>query len=69
MPEHFLSLIDVVYIGKFDFFEEREVNAMFVDDALYISNEQDNGEDMLDDIVHEFAHAVEKRYGESFKKV
>lgn len=64
LPEHFLSLIDVVYIGKFDFFEEREVNAMFVDDALYISNEQDNGEDMLDDIVHEFAHAVEKRYGE-----
>ena len=64
LPDHFLNLIDVVYIGSFDFFEEREVNAMFMDDALYISNEQDNGEDMLDDIVHEFAHAVEKKYGE-----
>jgi len=64
VPKYFLELIDIVYIGQFDFFEEREINALFLDDALYISNEQDNDEDLLDDIIHELAHAVEKKYGD-----
>ena len=62
VPDHFLQLIDVVYIGEFDIFSERKVNAYFLDDALYISNDQDGGEDLIDDIIHEIGHAVEKRY-------
>ena len=38
------------------------MNAMYSDGALYISNVQDNNEDMKDDIVHEISHAVEERY-------
>ena len=64
IPDHFLELIDIVYVGQFDFFEEREINSLFADDTLYISDEQDNDEDLLDDIVHEIGHAVEKKYGE-----
>ncbi len=64
IPDHFLELIDIIYIGEFDFFKERKVNALFVEDALYISNEQDSNEDLKDDIVHEIGHAVEKKYGE-----
>jgi hypothetical protein len=62
-PGHILYLIDAVYIGDFDFFRERAINASYMDGALYISNHQDNEDDMLDDIVHEFAHACEKKYG------
>lgn len=62
LPEHFVNLVDVVYIGKFDFLKVKNFNAMYSDGALYISNEQDNNSDFKDDIVHEIAHAVEEKY-------
>ena len=64
LPEHFLNLIDIIYVGDFVFLRKRAVNAAYMDGAIYISNiEQDSEEDLLDDIVHEFAHAVEEKYG------
>ena len=36
----------------------------YKDGALYISNDQDDENDMVDDIVHEIAHACEEQYGE-----
>ncbi len=62
LPSNFANLIDVTYIGQFDFLDERDVNAIFVDGSLFISNIQDNDADLIDDIVHEIAHAVEDRY-------
>ena len=64
LPEHFLRLIDIVYIGEFEFLDKREINAMYADGALYISNVQDDESDLKDDIVHEIAHAVEEKYGQ-----
>jgi hypothetical protein len=64
IPEHFVYNVDVVYIGHFDFLEEREINALYKDGAIYISNEQDNEQDMIDDIIHEIAHAVEENFSE-----
>ena len=64
LPEHFLDLVDVIYVGDFDFLRKRSVNAAYMDSAIYISNiEQDNEADLIDDIIHEFAHAVEEKYG------
>ena len=64
LPEHFLRLVDVIYVGDFSFFKERNINAVYLDGALYISNEQDDNDDMKDDIVHEFAHALEEKYND-----
>lgn len=64
LPDHFIKLVDVVYVGDFSFFKERKINAMYLDGGLYISNDQDNNEDMKDDIVHEISHAVEDKYRE-----
>jgi len=64
LPDHFLNLVDVVYVGEFDFLKEREINAMYSDGALYISNIQDDAADLKDDVVHEISHAVEERYGQ-----
>ena len=47
----------------FEEFEDRDINAMFKDGAIYVSNEQDDVEDMVDDIVHEIAHSLETPYG------
>ena len=63
-PEHFLELIDVIYVGDFSFFKSRKINAMYSDGAMYLSNSQDNHDDIKDDIVHELAHAIEDKYGD-----
>jgi len=64
LPEEYLSLIDIVYIGKFKFLDDKNVNAMYADESLFISNVQDNENDLIDDVVHEIAHAVEEKYVE-----
>jgi len=63
LPDHFLRLIDIIYIGNFDFLNQRQVNAMYMDGAIYLSNVQDDIQDIEDDIIHEFAHAVEEKFG------
>jgi len=63
IPRRLVSNIDIVYVGQFKDFVEREVNALYKDGALYISNDQDDENDAIDDIVHEIAHAVEEKYG------
>ena len=62
LPDHLLGGIDIVYVGDFEVFKEKETNAVFQDGAIYVSNDQDSNQDMIDDIVHEIAHSVEERY-------
>ena len=50
IPNQVLDLIDVYYIGNFDFLNQRETNAAYMDGAIYLSNDQDNEKDLLDDI-------------------
>ena len=63
IPSHLFSEIDSVYVGLFDDFEKKETNAAYKDGAIYISNEQDDEQDLIDDIVHEVAHSLEAPYG------
>ena len=62
IPSLFFRGIDIIYIGQFDMFKEREINAVFQDGAIYVSNNQDSNQDLIDDIIHEIAHAVEEQY-------
>ena len=41
LPDHFLRLVDVIYVGDFDFLREKNVNAVFMENAIYITNDQD----------------------------
>ena len=63
LPEHLLSELEMIIIGWFDEFEDRNINAFYKDGALHISNIQDDEADMIDDIVHEIAHSLESPYG------
>ena len=63
LPDNILDTIDVIYVKHLDEFESRDVNALYKDGAIYVTNLQDDNQDMVDDIVHEFAHAVEEAYG------
>jgi uncharacterized protein YeaC (DUF1315 family) len=59
MPAAYFRYVDAVKIGTFPEMIDRELNAMYNDGVLYISNFQASEEDMYDDIIHEMAHAVE----------
>ena len=63
LPKHFTSEIEMIIVGWFKEFEERDINAFYKDGMLHVSNRQDDHEDMVDDIVHEIAHSVEEVYG------
>jgi len=63
VPQHLRSEVEMVIIGWFEEFEKRSINAFYKDGALYISNVQDDEEDMFDDVVHEIAHSIESTYG------
>jgi hypothetical protein len=62
IPFHITNEIDAFFVGNFKEFEEKQVNAMYRDGAIYVSNDQDNNADMVDDIIHELAHAAEHIY-------
>ncbi len=60
IPPHLTNEVDMVYVGQFKDFEDREINSMFKDASIFVTNEQDNDDDMIDDIVHEVAHSLEE---------
>jgi len=64
IPKVFFYDIDSIFIGQFKEFVERDVNAFYSDGAIFVTNHQDDEQDLLDDIVHEAAHAVERVFPE-----
>tara|TARA_R100000008_G_scaffold35346_1_gene20039 strand:+ start:566 stop:1258 length:693 start_codon:yes stop_codon:yes gene_type:complete len=64
IPFHLSREVDGMYIGQFKDWAEREVNSMFKDASIFVTNQQDDDEDMIDDIVHEFAHSIESPMGD-----
>jgi len=63
LPEHLLSELEMLVVGWFDEFEDRNINAFYKDGILHVSNEQDDAADMYDDIIHEISHSIEEVYG------
>jgi len=64
VPKKLFQGVDGVYVVHLPEFDERSINAIYKDDTLYVTNQQDNDKDMLDDIVHELAHSIEIQFRE-----
>ena len=62
IPSHLLSNIDVIYIGQFKHMIDREIQALYKDSSIFMSNHHVELEDMLDDFFHEIAHSTEEIY-------
>jgi len=62
IPRNFFVGIKKIQIEHLEEFDKREINALYKDGVLYVTNQQDNIEDLLDDIVHEVAHHVETKF-------
>ena len=64
IPPKFFQDLKGVEIGHQKVFDDRDANAIYKDGVFYITHEQDNAEDLIDDIIHEFAHHAEMLYPE-----
>ncbi len=60
VPFYLTQNIELIYVGKFPEMAEREINAFYENDAIYVTNEQDDEMDMIEDVIHEISHAVEQ---------
>ena len=63
IPSKFLSEVEMIIVGQLEEFEDRQINAMYKDGCLYITNEQDDADDLIDDIIHEISHSLEEPHG------
>ena len=59
VPSYMTRNVDVIYVGQFPEMKKRDINAYFDNDAIYVTNEQEDEMDMIEDIIHEISHAVE----------
>jgi hypothetical protein len=63
-PSHYFHSLQGIKIAHSEEFDEREVNAVYRDGTIHITNQQNNAQDIIDDIVHEFAHHMETIFPE-----
>jgi len=59
LPPHLLEEIEMIIFGWFEEFVDRNLSAFYDSGTVYVSNLQDDPENMLDDILHEVAHSLE----------
>jgi len=63
LPQHLTSEVEMVIVGHFDEFEENNFNAFYDSGTIFVTNIQDDEQDMADDLIHEFAHSLEEPHG------
>jgi len=64
IPSYLMSGIDIIYVGQFDFLKKREISALYDEGAIYITNVQEDEQDIIEDIIHEISHSLEERYSD-----
>jgi len=62
IPSRLLTGVDIIYVGQFEFLNSREINALYDSGAVYITNVQEDEQDVIDDIIHEVSHSLEEKY-------
>lgn len=63
IPSHLFGEVEMIIVGWFEEFAERQINAFYDAGAIHVSNIQDSNEDIYDDIIHELAHSLESPHG------
>ncbi len=62
VPASLVTELDSIYVGYFDFLNDRDLQAMYIDSSIYLSNEQSSVDDAADDLIHEISHSLEQKY-------
>ena len=65
IPFEFLDGLEGIYVGEFEELQDRRIQAMLKDGAIYLSSFKDHPEVtetiIVNDIIHELAHLLEER--------
>lgn len=61
-PAKYFKGLKEVRIEHIPEFDQRNTNAMYRDGVFYITNQQDDAKDIIEDVIHEFAHHIEMLY-------
>ena len=62
VPERLTKDLDAIYIGQFDELNKREIESLFLDGVIMITNDQVDQEKMISSLLHEIAHSIEKNF-------
>ena len=66
VPYNLFNELDGIYIGEFPELKERDIHAMFKDDAIYLSSFSEHPDIdeylIVGNIVHELGHLLEDKY-------
>jgi len=62
IPQHLLRNVDIIYIGQFKDLVDRQLNAMYENGAIFVTNHQIDDGAFIDDLVHEIAHSNESSF-------
>lgn len=62
LPPILFSGVKSVFVGDFEYLKARGATAISYEDSVFLTNDQDNIDDMIDDIAHELGHHVEKSF-------
>jgi hypothetical protein len=62
LPKNYFNNIDSIFIGQFPELNKRNLNALYQDNAIYISNNIFSTQELMKNLVHELAHAVHDEY-------
>ncbi len=63
LPPHLLSEIEMIIVGWFDEFEERDLTAFYDGGTIFLSHIQTDDDSMLENIIHEISHSLETPNG------
>ena len=63
VPENLRLGVDGLYIQNSPEMQQRRINAMYDNGIIYVSPDQKDEKDLIDDIIHELGHVCEDQYG------
>ncbi|MCK9596142.1 hypothetical protein M0R19_03090 [Candidatus Pacearchaeota archaeon] len=62
IPEKLIKNISTIKIGDFAELKKREIDSLYDNGVIYITNRQVNVNDVIEDVIHEIGHAIEEQY-------
>ena len=60
IPKHLVDDVDSVYIGNYKPLNDRQVDSLYINGSIMITNNQPNSEELYGTFIHEIAHAAEE---------
>ena len=64
LPAFLFKNISAVAIGQYDTLDDRDVDSVYDKRIIYLTNVQDDEEDIIENILHEVAHSLEEIYSQ-----